>query len=467
LAGVFLRLLPLIAVALLIYATTLGLVVVGPDSVIYLDAAERIRDGSYSAFQYGSVEPVKHYPPLYSAILSLFASPHQAARWFHVLLYAASIASIGFITFRLTQHRWVAFAASIVFATSAIVFQMYSMVMTEALFLLIVMWALYGLSVYERTGSRYVLAGTALLCALAALTRYPGIVLVGAGTLWLLRKRWTHALLFALLAVLPIVAWAASHGTDRSFALHLPAWEEGYQLVQSVSRWVVPGDGELAGIRALLAAGVAFLVFLHARAGWQQPLVRITALFATLYFAFLVVSITFFDAQTRLTPRHVLPLFLAALFICAARPHRVTAAIVALIVVFSVRTTFTYARILHVYGYGYGSLAYQQIGQALTFPIAYSNAPEAVYFLTRQTPRQIPATFDRWTERRNLHYQSEIRKMQAAVQGGGAVVYFERVPRRYVPSINDMLKLGIPLKQWKPVPWAPAIWVTAIPPQRG
>ena len=215
--------------------------------------------------------------------------------------------------------------------------------MTEPLFVLLTLLALIQLATFLQRGERTSLWWAAVFTALAALTRYPGVVLIGTGVLilWPL-ARWKQALVFGAVSSVPLLAVLAHNWTvsetwtgDRSDPVRQSLSEGLRQTVEVFRAWIVPPhapDG-LAyllwlAIGLVVLAGTAAVVLHTLRMHHDVPeatpaYFRLGPVlpfggFALIYFVFIIVvvplTIPYGIGDRLLLPLYV-PLLLTAGFL--------------------------------------------------------------------------------------------------------------------------------------------------------
>jgi hypothetical protein len=193
-----------------------GGVGISPDSVVYISTAQNIRDhGAIADF---TNLPVMDFPAFYPIFLSgvLFLTGGKIVHSGPILdglLFATLIGCCGYIMNRFTLVTRVYKAFLLIFIVlSPCLLEIYSMIWSETLFLLLSILFIIGAHGYFRSHSLRWLATMALIGGFACVTRYAGVSLVALGGLLLLcdgRLRWSprkfgHWGLYALLATLPL-----------------------------------------------------------------------------------------------------------------------------------------------------------------------------------------------------------------------------------------------------------------------
>ena len=286
----------LLGMALIFYATTAG-PGVGGDATIYLTSARNLLVGSGLGWTEadGSFRMLPYTPPFYPLTLSGLglAVPDLlvGARWFNILLFGATIFLVGWFFYRFTGRAWLAALLGGALAASPVLVGVGVWAMSEPLFLFLGFAGLLVLLDYFDCPRPLALAGASLLCGLAFLTRYIGVTFVAAGALALLllgkgqdrrvrlSLRWPalrEALLFGVIAVLPILVWLAvdfaATGTvgSRSAQPAAAYWqrflEMGPALEKIVLFWFLP-ESIIARLPGLLRTAL-----------WLVPLAALTAL---------------------------------------------------------------------------------------------------------------------------------------------------------------------------------------------
>ena len=193
------------------------------------------------------------WPPGFTLLLAfgglLGIEPWAAGRLLNAAAFGLTIHAAGDYLTRNLRSRGLALAAAMAIAASLPLTYFASYCITEPLFVLFALLALIQLATFLQRGERRPLWWAAVFTALAALTRYPGVVLIGTGVLLLLVRRpcrLKDAIVFGAVSSLPLAGvltrnWTVSgtltgrrDGSDQSLA-------EGLSQVAEVFReWVVP-----------------------------------------------------------------------------------------------------------------------------------------------------------------------------------------------------------------------------------
>ena len=193
---------------------------ISPDSVVYISTAANIHDhGLISDF---TNMPVMDFPVFYPVFLSGILlltgrSILSAGPVLNGLLFAGLIWLCGWLMERFsTASKWYKWTLLLLIVFSPCLLEVYSMIWSETLFILLSLVFVIACHRYFRTHSTASLLAVGLIAGLACITRYAGVSLVGMGGLLMLcdgrlsfrkgevRKKTGHLLLFGLVALAPL-----------------------------------------------------------------------------------------------------------------------------------------------------------------------------------------------------------------------------------------------------------------------
>jgi len=180
---------------------------ISPDSVTYLSAARHIVSGM--GFLSFDNMPVVDFPFAYPFLLSVISfftkldplifAPCLNGILFGMLLYLSGGIMNGF-TGSSTWYKRVLLCCILL---SPALQELYSMLWSETIFILLILFFLISFLKYNAAGRTGLLMLPAGICMLACLTRYAGVFLVPAGTLFILvnqnlvrRKKILHIMIF-------------------------------------------------------------------------------------------------------------------------------------------------------------------------------------------------------------------------------------------------------------------------------
>ncbi len=302
---------------------------VNKDSVHYLSTAINFLAGEGWRDFMG--EPLATWPPLFPLLLAaggwLGIEPLAAGRLINATAFGLTILVAGGWLRSNLQARWLALAATATLAASLPLSELASSFLTEPLFVLFTLLALIQLASFLRRRTDAPLYWAAVCTALAAVTRYPGVVLIGTGVLLLLVRRTPplavrlkDAVVFGAISSLPLAGvlarnWAISGTLTARRGKSGQSLSAGLsQIVEGFREWVVPSNG-LDGLGYLLwtavglvvagmVVGVAGLGLGYGRAGWREknrtasPRWRLGlalpfGVFALIYLGFMVAVVPF------------------------------------------------------------------------------------------------------------------------------------------------------------------------------
>ena len=291
--------------------------------------------------------PLTGWPPLFPLLLAAGSwvgiEPLAAGRLINATAFGLTILAAGDWLRSHLRAPWLAVAATAIIAASLPLSELASSLMTEPLFVLFTLLALIQLAAFLHQGGRAPLLLGAVFTALAALTRYPGVVLIGAGVLMLLGRRarplsarLKDAVAFGIVASLPLAVVLTRNWAVSGTLTGRRSWS-GQSLSDSLSQvadvfqeWVIPlnaldGLGWLLSIAAgLVAVAMAAAVVVSGRGlgtgdqvGLASPLFGLEPAlpfggFALAYLGFMVAVVPF-TAYQGIDSRYLLPIYVPLL----------------------------------------------------------------------------------------------------------------------------------------------------------
>ena len=189
---------------------------VSPDSVTYLSAARHMVSGNgFTSFEN---LPVVDFPVAYPFLLTIFSfftgldplqfAPVLNGLLFGMILYLSGSVMNGF----LNSSGWYKRILLTCILLSPAIQEVYSLLWSETIFLLLVLLFIIGITNYLKYLTRRWLLISTGICALACLTRYAGVFLLPAGLSLIFfqietprSKRFKNSLLFIILSITPLL----------------------------------------------------------------------------------------------------------------------------------------------------------------------------------------------------------------------------------------------------------------------
>ena len=417
---------PLAGLIAVLVAGAKGLYV-SPDAVFYVGTARNWLDGRGFTPPPG-VPPLEHFPPGFTMVLAalgkLGVDPLTGARVVNALAFAGLVLLVGLAVRAVTGSVPAALVASVLCAAAVDLLALSSSGLSEPLFILLALGGLVALAAYLDDPRPALLAGACLLVAAAFLTRYIGIALVVAGVAGLLsRRRWRAAGVFGGVTVAPVGVFlllADGGVSDRTVAFHMFGAEYVGQAAGPFARWLLPWPGPPVGLLLavlLVAAGVVVARRL------DGPLPWLLVAFAVAYLAVLLANRAFTDASGRLDARFLAPLHVVAILVAVPALRHVRLPVAGILVLGQVVGAVAWAAgdgSIGRRGYTAAALQDSAVMVSLQEPL-YTNAPDAVYFVTGRPSLAIPAEKDYLTGKANPRFAEEVASMH------GYLAYFDAI----------------------------------------
>jgi 4-amino-4-deoxy-L-arabinose transferase-like glycosyltransferase len=336
-----------------LWATSSNGIGVRTDSVAYLWGAENMADGIGMGRLdgLGQFRPMTHWPPFYPLVLTGFELAGmpavEGARWLGAATVVLLLLLSAITVLRMTRSIWFALGAGLLIYFMPDLWVTSLDAMTEPLYIVLGLGGALLLDRYLEKNERAAFWLSALLMALALLTRYVGIVLILAACLTLLltgARRWIgnlkQAVVYGLASVLPLGLWmlrnqlTAGSATNRALNVIPIAPSDWTLLAETIDGWFYPLQTAFsigAGKLLILVAAAGLFVFLRLsqrsarraeQAATTEPakprlgLPLFYALYLLIYPAFVILSRLLFDRMiTVFEERIAFPAFLALLFL--------------------------------------------------------------------------------------------------------------------------------------------------------
>jgi hypothetical protein len=304
-----------------------------PDSITYVTTARSVVHGG--GFSDYDGYPLIDFPIGYPAFLSLIlffsgVDLLQSGQVINMVLYFCLIyMSGGIINHIATKKRWIKIPFLILIVFSPALLGIYSMLLSETLFLVMTLLFFIALHQYGKQKKIQVLLIVALIAGLSCLVRYAGVTLIGAGGLMILfdrksqiKQRIGHLLLFGTIGS---AFWIGNilHNylaTGEMMGDRLKSITSFFQNVENYAK--ILGDFfylnsfPIAFVVLTAIAFFAFYIYSHVihiyKTNRYYNYWNILAVYFIVYSLFMVISSTFSRYET-LDMRLLSPLYLPCL----------------------------------------------------------------------------------------------------------------------------------------------------------
>lgn len=466
---------------------------VSPDSTVYIEVARNVLAGK------GFIvdgKPMTHYPPVFPlllAVIGLFTGNDiiLAARLLSSLFFGINIVLVSFAVYMCTRHDRVATGLMIpIIVLSVPVLSIHSMAWSEPPYIAFSMTGCILLSQYLARPNPKLFVLAALMAGFAAATRYIGVTVFPVSVLALLvfshkpfRRNAGEIILFLGIACLPLVLWLIRNvlltqsATNRQAEFHPFNIEHLKSLVIQMYNFVFPTSISVwtkafhLGIFATLL--VLAVKFLYQRADVKKIkssirviLPSVFVIYSALYIAFLLFSISFFDANIPVDDRLLLPVFFALIVVVTAVVKGFAEAyqqkavwygyVLLLLLLIGINAVPAFQRAVTIHHEGTGYTAWYWKQSATLAVLAhipenmkvYSNGPDVIRVHTQKRAYMIPQKVFPETVKENDKYQETMTQMIGECERGNAlIVYFDRITWRWYLASKEEIEsqCNIPL----------------------
>jgi hypothetical protein len=470
-------------IVLILYQTRFGPGTTG-DSVHYMMGAQNLLDGNgFSRTSGGGeIRPITMFAPFYSVVLAglklIGLDFFIGARLLNALLFGCSISLAGLLIYRYTNSYWAALIGStFILLRNDVVFY-FTHILTEALFVFLMLISIYTLVRYLDNRKAYLLVLSAVFVGLSTLTRYIGLCLAitGVASILLLSKatlkrRMVDSVIFSVVAFLPFIFWitrnAAVTGTtvNRAFIYH-PISADLFQAYRAeITFWFVPIQLKFPHSlrRALMlllmipAPALFFIDDLKAnflkggksrRSFWTTPWVLGFVILS--YVSILFLNLTFLDAISdfNTVSRYLVPVFILAVILFVLAFHWLLVrwerlrilqvgvlTIVLLLMGLYAQQTLTIIKD-PLSNLGYTGLKHQRpetvemLESVKRSAPIISNDPEMVYIFADRPAYLLPLKVDYHTTQEREDYDQQIEATREKLIQGGLIVIFSPMTER-------------------------------------
>lgn len=446
---------------------------VSPDSVTYLSASRHLATGG--GFRSFDQLPVVDFPvgyPVFLTIISFFTrlDPLLYGSWlngilFGILLYTCGSMMNGFYQ----RNGWYKRILLVCILFSPALQEVYSMLWSETIFLLLILFFIISISNFIREMKMKWLFVAAIICSIACLDRYAGIFMVPVGVSLIffnqrdpLHKRLMRCLLFSGISLSLFLINIIRNYFLTGFLMGQR--QKGdlsfFRIIEYFGGvfcdWILVG--RMPGVAVMLTLAVLvifsltiFFTYKHRQANYEIEYA--SAAIGLMYCVFMLLS-SFLTRYEQFTNRLLAPMFIPLLWslswwipgFIGRRSYRmkwisgfIFLLVAALFLNIQLAADYEYydgVKDAGIPGYREDEFTQSGIVQFVEknkvifdphFPI-YSNAPDAVYFITSLPAIQLPQVV--FPEKVRHYYESE----------NGYLVWFNDLENPEMPKLDSILQ---------------------------
>ena len=457
---------------------------ISPDSTKYFEVAKSLLSGN--GF-YGSDFSVSHYPPVYPillAIVNFFNGDNLLpARFLHAILFSVNVCLFVYAVQKSTDNSlWASILILMVFIASAPLILIYSMAWSESPFIVFSISTLLLCSYYCLRPSTKLLLATSIVSSLAIATRYIGLTLLPTIILGILifgnrsiKDKIRDTIITVVVSCLPLGIWAFSNliatesATDRSFAIHPIGFNHIETLIETLYYFVFPVLSP-GWLQAVVVFGIALVFLLSTiklsslidirqenKSSVRIILFSLCLTFFVAYIAFLMISISFFDAHTPLDFRILAPAFLALetafiILIWSLFQHTGQRllkwgllSIAILSTVLNSRSAILRTIDIHDLGRGYSSKAWRNsetvhyLKSGFTNDNLHTNGVDVIRFWTGMEATVLPKKIEQTTLIANDDYSEQVQNLcNHVIEGNATIAFLTSINRASLPTLDEL-----------------------------
>jgi 4-amino-4-deoxy-L-arabinose transferase-like glycosyltransferase len=430
------------------------------DSAVYIGVARNLAAGT--GFYLAHIlprTPFTHWAPLYPLILAVPAyfgtDPVDSAKWVNAVAFGLSIFIAGIIAWRCCgRYRLFGILAALLLLFSPDMIKIFSQVLSEGVFIPLLLTALLLVLLYGESGSPGSMLGAGTALSAALLTRYSGAfffiaVLLTIFTWRDIKQRMRSVILFVLIVVLPSAVWVAHNlGSgggavgDRKLLYHRMPLSALGEFFTNLSMWFIPARVPntlrllvLMGLLAMIL-GAVFSAIRSRRLSSDSIvhsallLAKTCLLFDCAYLVFLCLTMIFLDASERPDERYLSVIYpITALALTASLAlwreklgrqslhWRLLLTTCVLLLGLNALRSLKTVRDIRQNGIGFQTASWQEkeISRVVhglpDTAMLYSDDPAWLYFLTRRAPYYTPPKFNIVTEQVNPEFENEMNNL--------------------------------------------------------
>jgi 4-amino-4-deoxy-L-arabinose transferase-like glycosyltransferase len=458
------------------------------DSVTYLEVSRSIKQ--LNGLKNAEGKTILHWPPVYPAVLALASAltgldSLRAGKCLHVALIGLLFILFNIILMKVSQVKATWWIANLLLLFS-IPLTVFLILWSEGLFMALLLVFILFFVRWIESEKRSLLILSAFIAGILLITRYAAIGLLGGIFIYLLffyrtniKEKLLSFLIFMAVLILTVLPWiiyteVAGNGESiRSFVFHLFSLRDLEDMINTFKSWLLPesfGFGSFI-LPILLIITVIFLIFIPVKYAdikkqlffnllLNKSFMIIMLSMSLSYLFFLLLAITFFDAQTMLDNRMLSPLYLTGLLLIIpllnwlfSDRRILIAGFIFLFIVISGMSVHSY-QVWHdhyLHGRGYTS-KYWKDSETLKKLVDlkeyafYSNGVDVIklYFPEKaMTVKRLPTWRNPHTLKKNELYEFKKLEMKQLISDGSHIlVYFEKITwRDYLIGKEELLDL--------------------------
>jgi hypothetical protein len=410
-------------------------------------------------------------------------------RILHSSLYAINIILFSTYVYFATAKKLTAMVgASAIFLSSMFILSLHAMAWSEPLFITLTFTAFLFHSKYLQTQKRVIFWLSCFCISMAIVTRYLGITLLPPVIISIFifsNRSFKHKIIDTILmlsiALVPITTWIIRNAlvaqtlTDRSWNIHIVGVEHCKEFFHTLNMLILPASISewrkeviLVVIVVLFIAGIVTLwikqdSYIKILSN-QQILPFISIFFSLEYLFVIIISLSFFDANTPLDTRILLPMFLfliasvisLAWFVAKSLNKKFIwkyfLFILYILIGLNLFDATAEAINTHYNGKRFNALKWRQSSILKTVKsfrnsiTIYSNEPTLINFQTHKYSYPLPTHIIPCTNQINNTYHQSISKILHQCQNGTAViVFFKTITWKKYMISNDEIKINFNL----------------------
>lgn len=480
----------LIGIFGMLYFTRTGPALRG-DSVRYVMGADLLIEGKgYSRVSGGGeIYPETGFAPFFSIVLALFGlmgiDMYDAGHVLNIFLYAGNMMLVALLIFRSTRSGVASAIGAMLFLSSDVIFEWHAWLMTEPLFIFLILVSINALSRFIDGGPYGYLILAAITGGAASITRYIGISFLPAGALAILafgrgesRRRIGGLTAFLVIGLTPFSVWMlrnqaldAGAVANREIILHAIRPEILKAYLFELASWFIPEKMVIHRIiRAVIASiiaigGPGYFIWTqikHRSKGNQAEFSHlwIIIFYIPCYLGLLAVNSLLLDAGTTFEGaiRYMVPLLVVVIVLEVSTYHYLIKNlglknwVIGLVIVYAVSVIVLSGLLTaQLASSSTSKLGFTDIRSSLSevaeflrqqdpsIPII-SNNPERIYYLLNRPAYMKPIEFDVYQRAVRSDFDEQMSLASQRLRDGSYFVFFDK-PSQEEKRILEQLPL--------------------------